>query len=75
MQAIDYSEDFRFQYPKLKCLESEHYHSFILNELLVGKKLHPLIASLLFLEKLKPLQFFHLRSKVKLFLCLDYLCT
>ena len=52
-------------------LESEHVDLFIPNDLLVGKKLHPLIALLLFLEKLKALQFFHLRSAVKLFLYLD----
>ena len=40
--------------------ESEHVDSFLPNELLVGKKLHPRIALLLFLEKLKALQFFHL---------------
>ena len=52
-------------------LESEHIDLFIPNELLVGKKLHPLIALLLFLEKLKALQFFHLQRAVKLFLYLD----
>ena len=52
-------------------LESEHVDLFILNELLVGKKLHPLIVLLLFLEKLKALQFFHLQSAAKLFLYLD----
>ena len=52
-------------------LESEHVDLLIPNELLVGKKLHPLIALLFFLEKLKALQFFHLRSAVKLFLYLD----
>ena len=36
-------------------LKSEHVDLFIPNELLVGKKLHPLIALLLFLEKLKAL--------------------
>ena len=49
-------------------LESEHVDLFIPNELLVGKKLHSLIALLLFLKKLKALQFFHLQSSVKLFL-------
>ena len=52
-------------------LEIVHIDLFIPNELLVGKKLHPLIALLLFLEKLKALQFFHLRSGVKLFLYLN----
>jgi len=52
--------DFRFWSLDLKCaellrLESEHVKLFISNELLVGKKLHPLIALLLFLEKLKAL--------------------
>jgi len=68
-------EDFRFWSLELKCmelsrLESEHVDLFICNELLVGKKLHPLTA-LLFLEKLKGLQFFYLRNELKLFLCLD----
>ena len=52
-------------------LESEHVDLFIPNELLVGKKVYLLITLLLFLEKLKALQFFHLRSEVKLFLYLD----
>ena len=54
-----------FSYPKLTCVEqsrveSEHGDSFIPNELLIGKKLHPLIALLLVLEKLKALQLFYL---------------
>ena len=52
-------------------LESEHVDLFIPNELLVDKKLHPLIALLLFLEKLKALQFLYLQSEVELFLYLD----
>ena len=51
--------------------ESEHVDLFISNELLVGKKLHPLIALVLFLQKLKALQFVHLQSAVKLFLYLN----
>jgi len=62
MQPVANPSNFRFQYPKLKCMdesrlesESKHVNSFIPNELLIGKKLHPLIALLLFLEKLKSL--------------------
>ena len=51
-------------------LGSEHVDLFIPNELLVGKKLHPLIALLLFL-KLKALKFFHLQRVAQLFLGLD----
>ena len=74
------SGDFRFRCPKLKLVdqsrfESEYVDSFIPNELLVGKKLHPkklhpLIALLLFLEKLKAL-WFPFQKEVKFSLCLD----
>lgn len=53
-------------------LESEHVDLFIPNELLAGRKLHPLIALLVFLEKLQALHFFHLQSKVKLVFCLVF---
>jgi len=52
-------------------LESEHVDSFIPNELLADKKLHLLMTLLLFLEKLKALQFFYLQIVAKLFLCLN----
>jgi len=44
-------------------LESEPIDFFVPNALLVGKQLDPLIALLLFLAKLKALQFFHLQTK------------
>ena len=61
-------------------LESGHVDSFVPDELLVVKKLHPLVALLLCLEKLKVLHFFHLRSEAKpscLFAWIPsfYLCT
>jgi len=68
------SGDFRsleLNYVELSRLESEHIDLFDLNELLVGKKLHPVIALLLFLEKLKAVPFFHMQNEVKLFLCSD----
>jgi len=71
------SGDFRFRYPELKFIElsrprSEHVDFFIPSELLVGKKLHPLIALLLSLEKLKALQFSNLQREVTLVSCLVF---
>jgi len=71
------SRDFRFWYPELKFVEllrlrSEHVDFFIPSELLVGKKPHLLISLLLFLEKLKALQFSNLQREVILVSCLVF---
>ena len=62
---------FDFGLSNSKHLELLRHDLFIPNELLVGKQLYTLIALLLFFEKLKALQFFHLQKEVKLSHCLD----
>ena len=71
------SGDFRFWYPKLECvelsrLESGHFDLLIPKELLVGKKLHPLIQFLLFWEKMYKLQSYHMCDEVKMVSCLIF---